>query len=142
MPAVHAAHRKSRQYSIEDITRTLDSLRVPIRLQAIPIQSSNPLFAFACVLCGLQKVLPIFHRRHNQDTTVSLRIQIDNCNCLQAGYPHTVIKPLQQIHNSAAKLILKPLEAEHVKFLLKQLHSLSIEQRIKHSILSLLSDRH
>ena len=48
--------------------------------------------------------------------------RLDYCNSLLAGYPQTVIKPLQQVHNSAAKLILK------------QLHWLPIEQRIKYKI--------
>ena len=54
------------------------------------------------------------------------------CNSLLAGYPQTLIKPLQQVQNSAAKLILKSRRTEHCKPLLKQLHWLPIEQRIKY----------
>ena len=40
---------------------------------------------------------------------------LDYCNSLLAGYPQTVIKPLQQVQNSAAKLILTSHRAEHTK---------------------------
>ena len=48
------------------------------------------------------------------------------------GRLSTVIKPLQQVQNSAAKLILKSHRTEHAKPLLKQLHWLPIEQRRKY----------
>ena len=47
--------------------------------------------------------------------------RLDCCNSLPTGYPQSVIKPLQQVENSAAKLILKSCRAEHAKPLLKQL---------------------
>ena len=43
-----------------------------------------------------------------------------------------LLQPLQQVQNSAAKFILKTRRAEHAKPLLKQLHWLPIEQRIKY----------
>ena len=55
--------------------------------------------------------------------------RLDYCNSLLAGYPQTVIKPLQQVQNCATKLILR---AEHTKPLLKQQHWLPIEQKIKY----------
>ena len=60
--------------------------------------------------------------------------RLDYCSSLLAGYSQTVIKPLQQVQNSAAKLILKSHRAEHAKPLLKQLHWFPIEQRIKYKI--------
>ena len=74
-----------------------------------------------------------------EDTTTTLvnsciQSRLDYCNSLLAGYPQTVIKPLQQVQNSAAKLILKSRRVEHAKRLLKQLHWLPIEQRIKYKV--------
>ena len=59
---------------------------------------------------------------------------LDYCNSLPAGYPQMAIKPLQQVHNSAAKLILNSRRAEHARPLPKQLHWLPIEQIIKYKI--------
>ena len=53
-------------------------------------------------------------------------------NSLLAGYPQTTIKLLQQVVNSAAKLILNSRRAKHAKPLRKQLHWLPLEQRIKY----------
>ena len=57
---------------------------------------------------------------------------IDYCNSLLAGYPQTLIKPLQQVQNSASELIPGSHRAEHAKPLLKQLHWFPIEQKIKY----------
>ena len=74
-----------------------------------------------------------------EDTTKTLvhsciQSRLDYCNSLLAGYPQTVIKPPQQVQNSAAKLSLKSRRVEHAKRLLKQLHWLPIEQKIKYKV--------
>ena len=63
------------------------------------------------------------------------------CNFLLAGYPQTIIKPLQRVQNSAAKLILKSRRAEHDKPLLKHLHWLPTEQgsNTKHPVSAVTS---
>ena len=50
---------------------------------------------------------------------------------------HSVVKPLQEVQNSAAKLVLKSCRVKHCTPLLKQLHWLPIEQRIKYKIVCL-----
>ena len=72
-------------------------------------------------------------------TLVNSRIltRVDYCYSLLASYPQTVFKSLQEVQNSAAKLILKSRTAEHAKRLLKQLHWLPIEQRIKYKTVRL-----
>ena len=58
--------------------------------------------------------------------------RLDYCNSILAGCPQTIIRPHQQVQNSAAKLILKSRRTEGAKRFLKQLHWLPIEQTIKY----------
>ncbi len=58
--------------------------------------------------------------------------RLDYCNALLAGSPQTLLKLLQQVQNSAAKLIYKERKTAHCTPLFKQLHWLPIEQRIKY----------
>ena len=58
--------------------------------------------------------------------------RLDYCNSLFSGCPQSLIKLLQQVQNSAAKLVFKARRSDHCTPLLKQLHWLPVEQRIKY----------
>ena len=60
--------------------------------------------------------------------------RIDYCNSLLYGQPKCILKRLQSVLNSAARLIHPTSRYEHVTPLLIQLHWLPIEQRITFKI--------
>ena len=59
---------------------------------------------------------------------------LDYCNSLLYGQPKCILKRLQSVLNSAARLIHLTSRYEHVTPLLIQLHWLPIEQRITFKI--------
>ena len=63
--------------------------------------------------------------------------RLDNNNGLLYGLPKSEIGRLQRIQNSAARIITKCKKSEHITPILKQLHWLPIQQRIKFKILTI-----
>ena len=62
---------------------------------------------------------------------------LDYCNSLLAGLPASAIRPLQLIHNAAARLIFNVPKFTHTTSLLKDLHWLPVMARIKFKTLVL-----
>ena len=63
--------------------------------------------------------------------------RLDNNNGLLYGLPKSQIGRLHRIQNSAVRIITKCKKSEHITPLLKQLHWLPIQQRIKFKILTI-----
>lgn len=66
--------------------------------------------------------------------TSSILSRLDYCNSLLANHPLTLIKPLQQVQNAAARIIFRSRKTIHCKPILKELHWLPVEQRIQYKI--------
>jgi hypothetical protein len=93
-----------------------------------------------CRSCYLQ-LRNIGHIRHflTQDATATLvnaliTSKLDYVNSLLYGLPEYLLKRLELIQNSAARLILKKKKSDHASPLLKALHWLPIHYRIKFKI--------
>ena len=58
--------------------------------------------------------------------------RLDYCNSLLMGTPNSVIKPMQKVQNTAARLNLRAPRHKNCTPLLQQLHWLPISERIKY----------
>ena len=80
------------------------------------------------------------HRFLTEDTAKTLLLPISShglttsCNCLLMGTPDSVIQPLQNILNFAARLVLLKPRHHHSTPLLEKLHWLPISERIKYKV--------
>ena len=61
--------------------------------------------------------------------------RLDYCNALLYGVPKSTTSKLQTVQNTAARLITKTTRFEHITPILKDLHWLQIQDRIKYKIL-------
>ena len=63
--------------------------------------------------------------------------RLDYCNSILSGSPKCLIKKLQRVQNTAARITLRMPRTEHTTPLLRMLHWLSIPSRIAYKIDSL-----
>ena len=63
--------------------------------------------------------------------------RLDYCNSLLFGCPQYLIDKLQKVQNNAARLVSRARKTDHVTPLLRQLHWLPVESRIRYKISSL-----
>ena len=63
---------------------------------------------------------------------------LDYSNALLFGLPDSTIRPMQNIQNSAARLILGLSKFEHITPALQQLHWLPIRYRIQFNIMTIV----
>ena len=78
----------------------------------------------------------------NTDATKSLvqayvTSRLDYCNSLLYGISKELVNKLQRVQNTAARLITRTKKFDHITPILKELHWLPIEERIKYKILLL-----
>jgi hypothetical protein len=63
--------------------------------------------------------------------------RLDYCNCLLAACPKSSLRSFQLVQNAAARLLTRTKRREHITPVLKSLHWLPVEFRIKFKILLL-----
>ena len=86
---------------------------------------------------SLSKVRPYITYKAASSIAVCLILsKLDYCNSFLSGLPPKQIKHLQAVQNAAARTVMKCKKTDHITPILRQLHWLPIQKRIRHKILS------
>ena len=77
----------------------------------------------------------------NKDVTKSLvnsmvTSRLDYCNAILYGVPKYALNKLQNVQNTAARIISRTSRYSHITPVLKELHWLPVQYRVKHKILT------
>ena len=89
-------------------------------------------------LYRISKIRPFLTEEAAAELIRSLVLsKLDYCNSLLFGLPDCQIKKMQLVQNNAARLVYRKKKADNVTPLLKRLHWLPIEARIKFKIILL-----
>ncbi|KAM9531127.1 uncharacterized protein ACWYII_042538 isoform 2-T2 [Salvelinus alpinus] len=90
------------------------------------------------MLYNIRRVRPCLTQEAAQVLIQALVIsRLDYCNSLLAGLPACAIKPLQLIQNASARLVFNFPKFSHVTPLLRSLHWLLVEARIRYKTMVL-----
>ncbi|XP_071183951.1 uncharacterized protein [Salvelinus alpinus] len=90
------------------------------------------------MLYNIRRVRPCLTQEAAQVLIQALVIsRLDYCNSLLSGLPACAIKPLQLIQNAAARLVFNFPKFSHVTPLLRSLHWLPVEARIRYKTMVL-----
>jgi hypothetical protein len=98
-------------------------------------QSTKTAYFHLRNIAKIRNILPKSAAEKVVHTLVSSRL--DYCNALLAACPKTSIKSFQLVQNTAARLLTGTKRREHITPVLKSLHWLPVEYRIKFKILLL-----
>ena len=62
--------------------------------------------------------------------------RLDYCNALLSGVPKTILNKLQNVQNTAARVVTRTSRNCHITPILKELHWLPVQYRVQYKILS------
>jgi hypothetical protein len=87
---------------------------------------------------SLSKIRNYITRQSANTVAVSLILsRLDYCNSLLAGLPQLQVKRLQAVQNAAARVVTGSRRSEHITPILRDLHWLPVDERIRHKVLSI-----
>ena len=90
--------------------------------------------------CELRKISSVRHYLSTEATKILVSSfvlsRIDYGNALLAGLPKNLLEKLQRVQNSAARVISRTRQRDHITPVLKSLHWLPVQSRIEYKLAS------